>query len=368
MNSRTIVIVIVAGFALCCIGSGAVMTLSVLDKALASAKDDTGPVTAVTPPKPDEDTPDDDQPVAPPADTDDTPDDDETIPTANREGDDGEAPEYVAPEEGYSTFAVYYAKKSKLPVAGALALAVKGTALHALKRGELVEDAEAPFIAVEEQPTLDYPVDAEALENATLDAASRKLLEGSQSVAVLTVVTTGAAAEERDAQKVVLTFAKATGGVLWDDDSNEFFPVAGFKTQRLDGWAGDLPLAANFYSVIESADGKGLDLATRGLKRFALPELELHDVAKADAERARAFLAVVAQTLVENADTPPDDTNALAVSVAALQHAGAKARAQAALGSGAGTAQLHFKSVGDADLPALQVLFSSGSLGEFFGD
>jgi hypothetical protein len=368
MNSRTIVIVIVAGFAQCCIGSGAVMTLSVLDKALASAKDDTGPVTAVTPPKPDEDTPDDDQPVAPPADTDDTPDDDETIPTANRDGDDGEAPEYVPPEEGSSTFAVYYAKKSKLPVAGALALAVKGTALHALKRGELVDEAEAPFIAVEEQPTLDYPVDAEALEKATLDASSRKLLENSQSVAVLTVVTSGDATEERDAQKAVLAFAKATGGVLWDDDSNEFFPAAGFKTQRLDGWAGDLPLAANFYSVIENGDGKRVSLATRGLKRFALPELELHDVAMADVPRARAFLAVVAQTLVENADTPPDETNKLAVSIAALQHPAAKAQAEAAGSSGVGSALVNFKTVGDSELPALQVRFSTGSLSEFFGN
>lgn len=368
MNSRTLVIVIVAGFALCCIGSGAVMTLSVLDKALASAKATPEPVTAATPPKPADDPPDDDQPVAPPADTDDTPDDDETIPTANEEGDDGEPPEYVAPEEGVSTFAVYYAKKSKLPVAGALAAAVKGTRLRALKRGELVEDAEAPFIAAEEQTTLDFPVNAEVLDAAELDAVSRKLLQTSQSVAVLTVVTSGEAGEERDVQKAALAFAKATGGVLWDDDSSEFFPVAGFKARRLDGWEGELPQASHFYSVVESSGEKTTDLATRGLKRFALPELELHDVAKADTARATALLAVVAQTLLENADAPPDDATQLELSVAGLKHPGARADAQAAIGSGTGTAKVHFNATGDSALPALQVLFTTGSLREFFGN
>ncbi len=366
MNSRTIVIVIVAAFALCCIGSGAVMTLSVLDKALASAKNpDPTPVAPPTTTDKDDDDSDDekdDAPVAPPADTDDTPDDDETIPTANTD----EPPEFLPPEEGVSTFAVYYAKKSKVPALGALKLASKGTVLHALKNTDEIEDAETPFVSVEEQTTLDYPVNSEALDaDESLDAVSRKLVAGSQSVAVLTVITSGAPEEERDAQKAVLAFAKATGGVVWDDDSGEFLNAVKFKAQRLDSWQGEVPVAREFYSVVHNPGSKTTELATKGLKRFALPELEL-EVSKADEQLGVQFLAVVAQALVENQDTPPDPKTELAIVLTNLKHDGFRKQVEAQVGSGTGAATVAF-TVG-AEEAALKVSFKQGSLREFFGN
>jgi hypothetical protein len=367
MNSRTIVIAIVAAFALCCIGSGAVMTLSVLEKALASAKNpDPTPVVTTNPKKDDDDEQGDDEkddaPVAPPADTDDSPDDDETIPTANTD----EPPDFLPPEEGVSTFAIYYAKKSKVPALGALKLASKGTVLHALKNTDEIEDAETPFVSLEEQTTLDYPVNSEALEaDASLDAVSRKLVAGSQSVAVLTIITSGSPEEERDAQKAVLAFAKATGGVVWDDDSGEFLNAVNFKAQRLDSWQGSVPMAQEFYSVVHNPGAKTTELATRGLKRFALPEIELHDVSKADEAKAVLFLSVVAQALVENQDAPPDLKTELTISLAGLKHDGFRKQLEPQV-SGTGIATITFK-VG-AEEAALQVLFKNGSLREFFGN
>lgn len=359
MNSRAIVIAIVALFALCFVGSAAVMTLVLVERMATGQK--------TLPDKQGKDAPpvDDNRDVEPaPEATLSDPDDDELIETLEDSTRTERAANYEAPTVGESEFAVFYAKAPRTPPLPALQKLVKGTPFK-VYAGKAPARAKPPFFVLQQETTLDYAVvEGQAIERARgLSDDEKESLPLAKAVAVVQVITHVSAVEQRDAARFIARFAAATSGTVWDELTQEYFSPDELLKRRTEDWQGNVPWAQLHFTVfVDEPDRGGLEFATAGLRRFGLPELELRGVPRNSRSVGFSLVNVVAQLLVESID---DEVipGRYPVDLSRLKHAGYRKYVEDSLLDGAEQkATLELRPIGDGEIPSLEITFpGSGS-------
>lgn len=352
MNSRALVIAIVALFALCFVGSGAVMTLVLVERMATGQK--------TLPDKQGKDAPpvDDNRDVEPaPEATLSDPDDDELIETLEDSRRTERAANYEAPTIGTSEFAVFYAKAPRTPPLPALQKLVKGTPFK-VYAGKAPARAKPPFFVLQQETTLDYAVvEGTALDRARgLSDDEKAALPDAKTVAVLRVATQVSVTQQRDVVRLVARLAESTGGVVWDELTQEYFSPDALLTRRTADWEGNLPWAQMHFTVfVDEPENGGLSYATAGLRRFGLPELELRGVPRNSRDIANRLVNVVAQTLVEHID---DEVipGRYPVDLTKLKHAGfRKYLDEASVKGAAKKTTLELRPIGDGEIPSLEI-------------
>ncbi|MGV3623849.1 MAG: DUF2314 domain-containing protein [Archangium sp.] len=351
MNSRAIVIAIVALFALCFVGSGAVMTLVLVERVATGEKN--FPDDKEKRPTVDEKR----EPLnAPEAELDENEDDDDVIETL--EAPKRAAERFVQPTEGRSQFAIFYPVSSKLPLLPTLQKQLKGTKLKVF-RGDPPLGTRPPYVLFKEETTLDYSVvEGATLEHAYgLDEAAQEKLTHAKKVAVLDVVTPVSVAEQLEVARVVYGFAKATNGVVWDELTQDYFSPDAFKERRVDGWERGTPWAALHFKVFAEDKGrKGTSLLTAGLRRFGVPEIELHGVSGNTLKSGNHVVNVVGQLLAE--DPRRAKPGAFTIAIGAMKHDGYRqSLIDASLANAKSEVAAELHPIGDEELPTLELTF-----------
>ncbi len=319
MNHRVVVIVLVASFATCFVCSGALATLAIINAAVGSAPE-VAAVTAprptppepeksvaprVTPPEPDEELTD-----APP-----TEDDEDLTPPEEDEP----AAEFDAPLIGTGEFAVFHPEKSKMDPFAALQKAAKGTKVKVFKNLAPVS-ASPPYLELRDLPVTEYAVIAgNTLEAGRgLTPADKLALPRSKRVSVVDAAMPLGASNLLEVSRVIAAFAQHTGGVLWDEEAQEYLSHDAWKTRRLDSWEKGVPHVSLNFTVFVDTEGKEVGVRSAGMKHFGLPELELKNIPKLLKDDGVALLNATAQILAEQKG--PVKPGPLKVSLAAMRH------------------------------------------------
>ncbi len=195
----------------------------------------------------------------------------------------------------------------------------KGSKLKVYE-GEAPDDAVPPWLVLHDLPVEDYAVITGApLDDAHgLSAAQKTALPDARRATVIDFVLPRRDPALLEVLKVTAALADATGGVLWDEECQDYFSTAEWRRLRVASWEKGVPHVSKLSRVNESAEGNELELRTLGLTHLGLPELRLRHVAPQLREQAGAFLLVAAQQLAEaGGDVAP---GRLTVRFEALSH------------------------------------------------
>lgn len=310
MNSRVVAIVLLSLFVTCFVGSLAFGALALVEQARTLADD--LPTSAPEPRLDESLTSEPDPSLAP-----------EVEPAPEPVPED-EALPFAAPELARGQFAVFHVARAKVDPWKALQKAAKGTQLK-LYSWEAPEDAVPPYLVLQDLSVDDYAViTGERLDDAHgLGAAQQAALPDARRATVIDFVLPRGGASLLEVLKVMAALTDATGGVLWDEESQEYFSSAEWRRLRVASWEKGVPQVSRLTRVHESADGDELELRLLGLTHLGLPELRLPHVAPTLREQGGAFLLVAAQQLVEaGGDVAP---GRLTVRAEALSHGKARA-------------------------------------------
>lgn len=299
---------------------------------------------------------DDDKPTAPEAQVDENADDDDVIETL--ESPKRAAEKFSQPTEGKSQFAVFYPVNSKLPLLPTLQKQLKGSRLKVF-RDEAPIGTRPPYVLYKEETTLDYAVvDGVTLEKAYgLDATQQEKLKDAKKVVVLDVVAPVSVTEQIGVANAVYGFAKATNGVVWDELTQDYFSPDAFKERRIDGWETGTPWAAVHFKVFAEDSGRnGMSLSTAGLRRFGIPELELHNIPGNALKSANHVVNVVGQLLVENPKSAKP--GAFNIVISKMKHDAYRESLSAASTEGAkAEVEVELRPIGDGEIPTLEIVF-----------
>lgn len=322
MNQRVVAIVLVALLAVCFVGSCTVAAVSLVSKAsegVADARRDRLDLPATTPP-------DIGDPLDSTAPTTAEPDPDTEPPAP--EGDDDDAPLKEAAFEpvtlASAEFAIFHVTRSKTDGWKVTEKLAKGFKLKAFK-DEAADDAELPYLTWRQLSTDDYAViEGSTLEQARgLTQADKDSLPKAAQVTVLDFFyPPSEPARLREFSMLVAELARSTGGVLWDEEAQEYLSAAEWKSRRLDGWEKGVPDAPLHYTVFVSSKPKGVSLETGGLEHFGLPELTLTHVPGGSRDAAVALLNLTVQLMVEGTVKAEPGTHT--IQVEAVKHAARK--------------------------------------------
>lgn len=208
-----------------------------------------------------------------------------------------EAVPWQAPVLATGQFAVFHVGKAKVDGWKALQKALKGTKLAAYD-DEAPDEAEPPYLVFHALPVDDYAViTGEALDTAWgLSTPQKTQLRGAQSASVIDFVLPLHDASLLEVTKVAAALADATGGVLWDEECQEYFSPAQWRMRRVASWDKTVPQVSLLSVLRESEDGA---LRTAGLSHLGLPDLRLSHVSPEAREQALNFLQLAAQQLAE---------------------------------------------------------------------
>lgn len=319
MNQRVIVIVLLALFTTCFVSSGAIITLKVIGGMVSSVNERT-PTRVDLPPEPEDSQPDDTPTVSvspqPIPEPEETTDPEEAEPPAVEEV------EYEAPLQATAEFAVFHQDKAKVDPWTALQKVAKGTNVKVFQSPAPIS-AIPPYMELRDLPTEDYAVigGATLANGRGLTDAVKKALPKAKRVSVIDVTMPLGMTSLLETSKVMLAFAHATGGVLWDEESAEYLSAEAWKTRRIDSWEKTVPNVSVGVKVYEDATGDEavVNLRTGGMKHLGLPELILEGVSTDVKDDAISLLYAAAQSLAERKGPPVEGT--LEVSIKKLKHA-----------------------------------------------
>lgn len=295
MNQRVVAIILVALFAICFVSTGAIGALTLIKSVV-----DAAPATPLERPA------DEPQEVQAPAVE---PDEElasvaPAIEPAEEEllaaEDEEEVLDFEPPLIGTAQFAVFHVQKAKLEPWAALQKAARGTRVKVFKN-KAPASANPPYLELRDLPVADYAVIAgETLEAGRgLTPAVKAALPKTRRVSVVNAAMPLGITPLLEVSKVMAAFAHATGGVLWDEEAQDYLSAEAWKTRRIDSWEKGLPHASMNYTVFVDTVGKSLELKSAGLRHLGLPELELKNISPASKEPAVALLNATAQILAE---------------------------------------------------------------------
>jgi hypothetical protein len=350
MNQRVVLFAILGTFVTCFVGTCAVGTLTVVRSASLGISSSTKPKKVEPTPLPEE--PMESAPPAvqlPPEE----PAEELPVDAEDRE------PEYEAPEEGVGQFAVFHLGKPKVDPWGALQKAAKASGGKvAVYRDEAPDDARAPYLVLNELTTDDYEVvTGDTLDNGEgLTAADKAGLLKAKAASVFDVTTPVGASGMLEVSKVLGAFAVATGGILWDEEAQQYLSAASWQQRRVKTWEKGIPFIAMQHMVLTSDSDPGRRLQTAGLRHFGLPELRMFGVPAEYEDQGVELLNAVAQTMIEQGDPPLPGL--MGVDFEKLRHAGQRKSLLDLCAADAGKkTQVKLTSAHDPVVPTLVVSF-----------
>ncbi|WP_124540874.1 DUF2314 domain-containing protein [Piscinibacter terrae] len=95
--------------------------------------------------------------------------------------------------------------------------------------------------------------------------------------------------------------ARATGGLVWDEETREVFTVDEWHKRRLDSWEGETPDVLK-HTVIHAYKGDKLVRAiTLGMAKFGLPDVVVSDFPWSSNRSMGNLINLLAQAMVEGA-------------------------------------------------------------------
>jgi hypothetical protein len=161
----------------------------------------------------------------------------------------------------------------------------------------------APMVALRSPSIEGYPPpQPEMLEWVAdgLTAAQRKQLGATAGVTVLdfTGPPAQARAVYRRALDLMAKLQAATGGLLWDDETGEIFTAASWL-DRLQGWNEEVPSVVSHVAVRWYNHGELIRMITKGMAKFALPDLVVSEVDPSSTAAMGKVLDLVAQAMLE---------------------------------------------------------------------
>lgn len=303
--SQRVGIVLIAAFVTCFVGSCAFGTLKLVNLGGGLAQDVSEAFEARPEPMP----PPLDEPVT--SQPEPTPADDALAEAVAA---------FEAPTSAVGQFAVYRLERAKVDPWLALQRAAKPAGLAVYKEAA-PEDAVAPYLVLREFPVKDYAV----LEGSFLEAGrglsaeqKAKLPKSTLPVSVVDAVMPLETDRFLEVAKALAAFAAATGGVLWDEETREYFTVDSWRSVRIASWDKGVPQAMSHFTVQVSSGETSAALRTAGLRHFGFAELELRDVPLDEVDRAIGLLNATAQTFIEgDLDASPGP---LTVDLSAIRH------------------------------------------------
>ncbi|MFO0594680.1 MAG: DUF2314 domain-containing protein [Myxococcaceae bacterium] len=321
MNQRGVAIAIVVLFAVCFVGSCTAGVFQLVKTAAdgmeVGKKRDPFASTNPTPKDSDDsDLPPSDPLNVPPTGT----DDDDSPPTGAPNPADPLGGAYDPPVLATAQFAVFHVTKAKADGWKTLQKLAKAAKLNAYQN-DAPDEAEPPYLVFRSYGTDEY----EVIGGDTLTAArglnekEQKALQGAKDVSVVDVILPlGKQALFRESIKVMAELQKATGGVLWDQEAEEYLSAAEWKKRRLDTWEKDVPDAPLHFTMFVDTKTDTVDLNTGGLAHFGLPELKLAGVPVDKKNLAEALINLTAQLMAEGAFEP--DLGRVTVRIDEVKH------------------------------------------------
>jgi hypothetical protein len=106
----------------------------------------------------------------------------------------------------------------------------------------------------------------------------------------------------RAALELSLALARATEGVLWDEETRETFTPDAWEERRLADWADNIPVVSGGHIFIRCCnEGNPLRCVTLGMAKFGLPDLVIEGFSWAQHEPLAHVINLLSQALVEGA-------------------------------------------------------------------
>jgi uncharacterized protein YegJ (DUF2314 family) len=157
-----------------------------------------------------------------------------------------------------------------------------------------------------------------------LSAADKSALSGAREVTVLDFAGPGAraAATYRLGLEVVAEVVSRVGGFAWDEETREIFTRSEWQ-KRLEGWQDGRPDIVRHVTIHAYRHGELIRIVTLGMRKFALPDLVITDVASSDSVSMSNVVNLACQTLLERQKL--DHPGTLEVSIDGIRHTGARA-------------------------------------------
>lgn len=297
---------------------------------------------------------------------DDDPLDDALPPTIDTPADpDADTGPFVPRDVARAQFAIFHPTKAKTDGWKAIQKLAK-TAKLPVYLDEEGDEADGAYLVFHAYTADDYaPLGGETLDFAhgLSDKEKDALVDAQNASVVDVVVPLENTAKLQDVEKLMGDLQKATGGVLWDEESQEYFSAAEWKKRRLDGWDKGTPDALWHFTVFVTAKDGMTDLETGGMGHFGLPELKISKAPNSSKDSANNLLNVLAQLMVEGKiDGAPGSAT---IRIADMKHKARREAVKKTLLEGAqGQTEVTLVSIGDFRHPTLEVTFpGSGSAG-----
>jgi uncharacterized protein YegJ (DUF2314 family) len=230
------------------------------------------------------------------------------------------APELLATSRARLEFAIFHLPAPKAPPAEAVAKLIPAH-FPGLRMTESGEGAILPALTLSQPAPAEYaPPEANRNTWRGVSDADKAAVATCTHVTLLRFYTAVPALEDvRRAELLALELAKATGGLLWDEDTAEVFTPETWKQRRLDTWSGGYPEAAWNLMMHTWTDDKGvIRLATTGMRKFGLPDLLIVNPPRSDLAALNDLLDATCQALIEQSGTAT--TGRFAVALADLKH------------------------------------------------
>lgn len=105
----------------------------------------------------------------------------------------------------------------------------------------------------------------------------------------------------RAADLLIETFARQTGGLIWDEETREIFTPDAWRERRIRSWDGALPRVAGHITIHAYKDKALVRAITLGMAKFGLPDLVIEEISWSDSRPMGNLINAFAQALVEGA-------------------------------------------------------------------
>jgi len=204
--------------------------------------------------------------------------------------------------------AVYHLRSPKIEPIGAVRRLAKDRPLI-VSEGTPDATPDAPTLFVRAPSLADYaPPDIDSLRYSGrgLSEQDEQLLQSAPSVTALAFAgpQADALSTYRSALDLAAKLQRATGGLLWDEETREVFSPEAWQ-RRLQNWTEGVPNAQDHVTIHAYRDGELVRLVTLGMIKFGLPDVVVNDVASSAARPMASLVNLTCQLLVEGARLEP---------------------------------------------------------------
>jgi hypothetical protein len=108
-----------------------------------------------------------------------------------------------------------------------------------------------------------------------------------------------AAASLRAAGALAESLARASGGLVWDDETREMFTADAWNQRRVKAWSGDIPDMARHITVHVYESGTLVRAISLGMAKFGLPDLVVDGFSWSRSDSMTRLINLAGQSMAE---------------------------------------------------------------------